>query len=467
MMNTYILKYDNELYFKKGANGVRGFNQEELEEIKDKIKDKNFIVICIEKELEKFQLFRENKWELPEDVFHYQLWYEAFLDNNLNGFSLPINVKTNDDYKKYLKEILLKYVHYLKRPAFVLETDVFDYVTKECKMILEALDNLIDGNNQCAEKIIENILKLFIDDPFFVSDLDKSYSFRGIAPFFELQDSNYKDEYNDMMKKGLTFYRVRTKRKDDKCVISKKEDMYHLPYNLRENANSSRFSCFGVPSLYLGTTTYVCSNECEWNGKDEMYASIFLPNCRGKKLRILNLTISQGLINGIYDKSRDSDCSICHDLQNSMLKIFPLVIATSFSVEETNEKKYQYLLSQTLMKVANKNRIDGIAYLSMKGINEFQYPQGVNLAIPATDISNNNLYSEKCYFFTVSKPVMFCNQDSKEEKSYINEIYLEYDSNGIKNVISDIDTHEGRKFYGKTCYGKFDNYLVSTVKKVK
>lgn len=107
MMNTYILKYDNELYFKKGANGVRGFNQEELEEIKDKIKDKNFIVICIEKELEKFQLFRENKWELPEDVFHYQLWYEAFLDNNLNGFSLPINVKTNDDYKKYLKEILL------------------------------------------------------------------------------------------------------------------------------------------------------------------------------------------------------------------------------------------------------------------------------------------------------------------------------------------------------------------------
>ena len=86
------------------------------------------------------------------------------------------------------------------------------------------------------------------------------------------------------------------------------------------------------------------------------------------------MTISQALINGIYERIRDDNNdngrTLCK-LQNAMLKIFPLVIATSFSVESEEEMKYQYLLSQALMRVANRNGIDGIAYLSMKGIDEF------------------------------------------------------------------------------------------------
>ena len=42
------------------------------------------------------------------------------------------------------------------------------------------------------------------------------------------------------------------------------------------------------------------------------------------------------------------------------------------------------------MRCASRIGIDGIAYLSMKGKDEFQYPQGVNLAILATDISEKN-----------------------------------------------------------------------------
>ena len=94
------------------------------------------------------------------------------------------------------------------------------------------------------------------------------------------------------------------------------------------------------------------------NGSDNLYASVFVPNEKGKKFKILNLTISQALINGMGDVDRK--------LQNSMLKIFPLVIATSFSIKNDERIKYQYLISQILMKVANENGIDGIAYLSMK-----------------------------------------------------------------------------------------------------
>lgn len=120
---------------------------------------------------------------------------------------------------------------------------------------------------------------------------------------------------------------------------------------------------------------------------------MFVPNSIGKKLKILNLTISQALINGVYNKIC-CNYTIRRKIQNTMLKIFPLVIATSFSVNSDEKVKYQYLLSQALMREANKNGIDGISYLSMKGENEFQYPKGVNLAIPAIDISEKNNYSE-------------------------------------------------------------------------
>lgn len=142
--------------------------------------------------------------------------------------------------------------------------------------------------------------------------------------------------------------------------------------------------------MYLGTTTYICSKECKWNGTDKLYASVFVPNSIGKKLKILNLTISQALINGVYNNIYCNH-TIRRKIQNAMLKIFPLVIATSFSVNSDEKVKYQYLLSQALMREANKNGIDGISYLSMKGENEFQYPQGVNLAIPAVDISKKTI----------------------------------------------------------------------------
>ncbi|MCM1414983.1 MAG: RES domain-containing protein [bacterium] len=262
------------------------------------------------------------------------------------------------------------------------------------------------------------------------------------------------------MNKELTFYRVRTRKAGNKENISDVEHMLHLPYNLRDKASSMRFSAAGLPGLYLGTNTYVCSEECRWNGSDELYASVFIPNSQGKKLKVLNLTISQALINGIYNRCSNED-EICEKLQNAMLKIFPLVIATSFSVESEEKMKYHYLLSQALMRVANRNGIDGIAYLSMKGTDEFQYPQGVNLAIPANDISDENLYSEKCKGFKVSKPVLYCGQEGEGAKSYINEIYTKYVPSGYESFTSKLDIDGEMKFYGETCYGKFDDYIVS------
>ena len=453
-MKTYLLEYNDKIYFPRLEKNQRGFYHEELEEVFNE-NEKNYYVICVEDEVKKYNLCdsKRNYLKLDEEVFQFKLWYNAYLDNNLNGFSLPITVDNNDEYRRVVEQKLSEYLEYLQRPAFVYEKTTVECATTECGLVLKAIDSLIDGNEKDAERIIEQMLAPFIGDSFLISDLDKSYSFRGIAPFVDLRRKEYSEKYDKMMEKNLTFYRVRIKKEDEN--ITNIEHILHLPYNMRDKARGMRFSSAGLPGLYLGTTTYVCSKECKWNGQDELYASVFIPNSNGKKLKILNLTISQALINGIYNKNNDKDDSIRRKLQNTMLKIFPLVIATSFSVKKEEKIKYQYLLSQTLMRCAKKNGIDGIAYLSMKGEDEFQYPQGVNLAIPATDISEKNMYSEKCNGFHISKPIMYCGQEGRKKKSYINEIYKKDD------YISQINMDGEMRFYGDTLWGRFDNYLVS------
>ncbi|RGI20235.1 hypothetical protein DXC28_15655 [Ruminococcus sp. OM08-9BH] len=382
------------------------------------------------------------------------------LDNNIKSFSLPIKVKDNEEYRKRLEEELKKYVISLKHPAFISEEGLFEEVKNNCELILQILDELIAKRNEEADEKIEKMLNKFVDNPFFVSTLSESYSFRQSASFTDQQIPGYGREYSKMLNTKLTFYRVRTKKKETSTNISEVKDILHLPYDLRKYAGNMRFSSPGLPGLYLGVNTYTCSKECRWDKEtEELYASVFIPNEKGEKYRILNLTIPSCLINGIYRKADPND-EEKKPLWLSMLKIFPLVIAISFSVEKDEEFKYHYLLSQSLMRVANKCGIDGIAYLSMQGKDDFQFPQGVNLAIPATDISENRRYSEKCKGFEISKPVKYQGQEEKSAQSYINKIYKKYDRWGIEEYMSKLEVDGKEQFYGETIYGKFDNYLV-------
>lgn len=395
------------------------------------------------------------------------IWEKAYYDNNLNGFAVPIKVENNHEYREKLEKIYKEYIKHLKHPAFVYTEGLLDCIGEEVKEIIRALDYLIKDDKDAADIILSKIIDLFGNDPFIISNLDNTYSFRAIAPFEDLHSEGYDKEYRKMMDTELTFFRVRTKNKTDKKTdISEIEHILHLPYNLKHKTSSMRFSDKGLPGLYLSTTTYACSQECNWNKDEEdLYASVFIPNEEGKKLKILNLTISQSLISGIFDRKYYDNRR--EALQVSMLKIFPLVIATSFSVSTDESIKYQYLLSQALMRVVCKKGIDGIAYFSMKGKDEFEFPQGVNLAIPATDISESNLYSQKCRGFEISKPIPYsevCKQECQSAKSYINTIYTEDNDFDKKSVTTKVEIDGKMRFYGDTDLGKFDDYLTAQIK---
>ncbi|MCM1263240.1 MAG: RES domain-containing protein [Butyrivibrio sp.] len=397
------------------------------------------------------------------------------IDKNINGFSIPFIADNNEDYEEKLKEKLSAFKEQINRPAFEKEDSLITDVNDICDKVINAFDAVKTGKSNEAEQIVAEILKDYKQYPFAVSELDKSYAFRGVAPFEKLWQSwgNQKN-YENMLSGDLSFFRARVVGTREK--INEIEEINYLPYSKRLLSKDMRFSSKGKVCLYLGTTSYVCSEECRWNKKDNLYLSSFKFNDKGKRLKILNLVVLQALMNGMIPN--DENNLEEKNVHNAMIRVFPLVIATMFTIKTSDSErekkynetvKYEYLLSQVLMNVLHKEGIDGVAYLSRQGKDDFQYPQMVCLAIPVTDINSEDEYGDliKCYEMT--KPVLFSRFDENihfEKKSYINEkwpTHLKYElCDGERENYSAKVDYEGKEvFYQDTPFSIMDNYLVS------
>ena len=392
-------------------------------------------------------------------------------DKNINGFSIIFEAKNNMDYEKKLKENLDDFVKKINKLAFSQEDKLI--VEDICEKVKEAFEKAKVNDVKGAREIVKVLLENYNKNEFAVSDLDRSYAFRAIAPFKALRQRNVsEEECENMMDGDLNFFRARQIGKDK--IIRKKEEINYLSYNNREKAGDMRFSSKGKICLYLGTTSYVCSRECRWDGKKNLYMASYKFNEKGKKLKILNLVVTVALINGMIP--REEDNSECRELYNEMIKVFPLALATMFTIhtsdDERKEKcKYEYLLSQIIMDVISEAGIDGVAYLSRQGKDDFQYPQMVCLAIPVKDINQNRPYGKLINNFTMTLPFLYnkfvkrsINDVDFGKGSYINEKYCKY-TNDLKteNYFAKVDYQGKNVFYQDIEWSKFDDYLVNQI----
>lgn len=466
MDSYYLIYYNKAVYTKNDSEYVLS-----LDEANSVIKNNGWnnakiINICSDTKLHNVEENYCLKKLMTEKQYCFDRWNSQFLNDNINGFSLPIKVKEDGDYILKLKEVFDCYLQELNCISFKYRENLLKEVEQICGTILESFNKCISGKETEGIKLIKELIQRYNMDTFFVSELTSSYAFRGIAPFAGLHSHSNKVVYNKMMSEQLTFFRGRTKQIcNHGTKISTLKDMMHLPFDCRHKASQTRFAKKDVPCLYLGVSSHVCANECNYNKKEEeLFVSSFITQKESEAVKILNLVVSQVLINGIFNRIRDKENSIREDLQNSMLKFLPLVIATSFTVENKDKnKRSEYVIAQLLMEAVSELGIDGIAYLSRQGDTDFQYPQGVNLVLPCTDISKEKQYSKYCKMFMISAPVKFDDYSSKEitKKSYINCIYLEKDKNGFEKFISKATINGTNQYYGNSVYGVFDDYLVS------
>lgn len=387
------------------------------------------------------------------------------IDRSMPGFNLPLKIKNADDYACTVNTYLKAYFNQMERtPALSRIQNLLSDTSKTIEHICKAIDYERDGNTTIAKNHIMEILKECLRSPFFVSDLDKSYAFRGIAPYRELWPSMVDESfYYKQMHNPLTFFRCRIDNGKDN--IKSIKDMLHVPLNQLSKVSAGRYNLPGVPCLYLATTTYCCWKEL--SRPQKMFVSAFKPTDTGKKLRILNMVFPNSLIHGIDYNPYGKMSSLSYDMR----RLFPLVLASTVSVEstETNQgedshNKLEYTITNLIMQCLQELHIDGVAYITTKNSTEFQFPHGINLALPVFDTPVST-YGKICAKFELTSPELFDHENvdhrtmsNLKTRSYINSVkWTEFTD------FADSCKGQGRCSYNDTPFSIIDDRVVNNL----
>ena len=384
------------------------------------------------------------------------------ISRDLNDFLLPKDIKCDSEYEKDLKLYLEKY--FCKVEWILSDYIAYSKCRSACSKCLSNIKKNIDLINKCiqcyyngqireAYNCIKDVVEAYLHSPFIVASIDENYAFRGAAPK-NLRSSTYSGEryesmYENMQAHKLSFFKARVRSEN---IMTK--DMLHIPFDKRGLVATQRFSIAGLPCIYLSTTSYGTWLELDSPKANEFQVSSYkIPN----NLKILNLCIWQDLINGkssiIESEKEWYECLSCFE-------IFPLVIATSYHVNEKDRKfKSEYIVSQLVMQVCNELEIDGVAYLSKRIGDSEAYPQAVNLAI-AIPYNEGTLYWNRSDEVLLTKPVKF--SDYCEKKIFKNkEHYLSYVNEIYKDTVWNDVTLDDKKIpYTDTKFSEFDEYLL-------
>lgn len=458
-----ILRNDQILVMNEGIN-KRGFTQEEL----NNQQNKNDVVIDMIEDLKKCPEYSESNSGLEFASYSlYTNWYMEYNNcriMNHEDFSIPQKVNSNSDYVKRLSEILSYYQQTLRDSISTkYEATLINDVDFICTTLLKALHLGLTGKLDEMDEKIKNLIAYYLDDEFWISELDHNYAFRGLTYYEQLHSQGSEQRYEELKENDLTFFRAVCQKKTPDITR-----MLNCPFSSISYASAGRFSKQGVSCMYLGTTSYVCAKELRFDEKtsSHLFVSAIKFNEIGKKLKILNLVSSKYL--NIYDRRMDGDNKIRKQIWLSHLKLYPIIIATSFVVENhaDNETKYEYLLSQSLMRTLKENGIDGIAYASKRDSNsDSAFPHNINLAIIVDDVSEENDYGTLKNYLSITEPVKLTqsfvdkiseSNDDIKHQSYVNSNFCD-----LNNFNSKTHWLGDSVLYSRLPYSIFDDYLVN------
>ncbi len=191
-------------------------------------------------------------------------------------------------------------------------------------------------------------------------------------------------------------YRI---RKNEKNKHFNPNEMFHIPYNKRGNIRTQRYSIPGYPCLYLSSTIYGC-----WEEMRKPSLASF------KVSRIRNIEEID-----LFDLRIPSTSHIVQDDYIKILRIFPLIIACSIKVINTDDTfKPEYIIPQIVLQIIIKNRkttgINGVIYSSTQKNIEFSFNEENllnNIAIPVFENKSSGLCTILSKKFNITNPTSY------------------------------------------------------------
>lgn len=300
-------------------------------------------------------------------------------------------------------------------------------VTKYTNKIREAIRKHYAGYLSTSHIIIKNLLRGVLDNRLAVNNINDSKAFPGTG-------------------REIQFFRARL---SEKAITFSPKDMLHIPFDQRGKTGNYRFSIPGIPSLYLGNSTYACWLEL---GCPADYKFNVSPVLLDGTQRILNLAVMTR--NLLY--LDEGNISRVH----CWLKLIVLMIATSYIIEEEKRTfKSEYIVSQSIMLGCKELKLDGIAYFSKRVDDEVFANSAVNLAL-FTNYKKGQRYSEICKHIKVGDSY---NYSLYKQLGDTNK-KVKYDNYRIRRtgMIMNIGTYNRQFSYYDTDFCSFDKFLFAT-----
>lgn len=333
----------------------------------------------------------------------------------------PFEVEKDNDYYPDLQKRFSK----LKKDAESAKADEesIKIINKFTSKIMEALRKYYYGKVSSSHMIIKNLVKNCLDSGLAVTNINSTVAFLGSVDT-ELQ-----------------LFRARTG--DPKGYPAK--EMLHLPYSMRSKTGNYRFSIPGLPSLYLGNSSYACWLELGLPSASEFNVS---PVALDGKQRIFNLVIMNRDHHLLNDYSADK--------VHSWLKLLIFMVATSYRVKEKNRTfKSEYNISQSIMLACKSYGLDGIAYYSKRVEDQMFAQAAINLAL-FTDYKKGQEYSELC------KHIKVGNSYNYFMFQRLNTVDIDYELRSTHTpFINNIGNYERQNTYRETNFCSFDKFLYS------
>ncbi|WP_222165913.1 hypothetical protein [Edaphocola aurantiacus] len=226
--------------------------------------------------------------------------------------------------------------------------------------ILDSSDNLCDGMNDKTfhEDYFKKNNRILRDG--ILKAVDVYYEGNPSGAYITLKEALEKSHLSNFLDKkselpaNSSLFRIRPINSN---YALSKEEMFHIPFELRTKVNTQRYSIPGLPSLYLSNSIYVAWEELKRPGISEIQAARIVNN---NSLNLLDLTSDIFSKNDHLENNFSYSWSLLYKVM-----VWPLIAACSFKVKNPLDSfKPEYIIPQLLLQWVNKSFIYGIKYSS-------------------------------------------------------------------------------------------------------
>lgn len=268
---------------------------------------------------------------------------------------------------------------------------------------LSSIDSITDHSGKVYFDELE--MKSIIDSIIILSNkinnvIEENYLGYNVKASSEL--FNTLDNYKNVIKNLCYFFNIsfhdkpfyRIRQCDNKSHLTK-EDLFHIPLTKRNLITSQRFSIPGYPSLYLGSSIYICWEELNRPSFDSLFVSKFIfSNFNDNK--IINISyLPNHIINHVLSSlhSNHIDKTKVKDYFKSYLILWPLISSCLITAESKSSNfNVEYFIPQLFLEwIRKQDEFDGIMYFSIKYLRgQYLCLLDKNLVLPAKEIDETS-----------------------------------------------------------------------------